>query len=202
DGGRVGAQQPGVAADEPAQRHTAGQLVPLLVFQRLDLARGELDAAGHFVERPTLGQAKRLQGLAHRGSLGLRLDGGLACENSRISLLRHACTCAMGMVRPALRRATRVRSRTSPANWPQAASMSSPRVLRTVVTMPASISLCANTRTRAAGDRFRPEAGNGLKGIRLSLQCTCRATWISALACSSVSLMPSSMQYSKVMKSR
>ena len=43
---------------------------------------------------------------------------------------------------------TRVRSFTSPASWPQAASMSSPRVLRTVVTIPASLSIFAKASTR------------------------------------------------------
>ncbi|CPN82812.1 Uncharacterised protein [Bordetella pertussis] len=68
--------------------------------------------------------------------------------------------------------------------------------------MPASMRRWANTLTRADGERFRPEAGKGLKGIRFSLQRTWRASWISSRACWSVSLMPSSMQYSKVMKSR
>ena len=44
-----------------------------------------------------------------------------------------------------------VRSRTCPANWPQAAAMSSPRVLRVVVMMRACISISAKRRTRKAG---------------------------------------------------
>ena len=105
-----------------------------------------------------------------------------------------------------MRSATRVRSCTSPASWPQAASMSSPRVLRTVVTMPASISTWAKALMRGFFERNRPDSGNGLNGIRLNLQFTpttgslTRA--ISSRACSSLSLKPSSMQYSKVMKSR
>jgi hypothetical protein len=85
--------------------------------------------------------------------------------------------------------------------------MSSPRVLRTVVTMPASCST-AQSLHRSRGERFRPEAGNGLKGIRLSLQGTRRASGPGPAperqlrACSGLSLTPSSMQYSKVMKSR
>ena len=52
-----------------------------------------------------------------------------------------------------------VRSCTSPASWPQAASMSSPRVLRTVVTMPASCSTSAKACTRAL--RRAHQAGLG-----------------------------------------
>ena len=55
-----------------------------------------------------------------------------------------------------------------PASWPQAASMSSPRVLRTVVITPPSCRMRANAITRACGERFRPDAGNGLNGIRLN----------------------------------
>ena len=108
-----------------------------------------------------------------------------------------------------LRSATRVRSCTSPASWPQAAAMSSPRVLRTVVTIPPCCSTAAKAATRSGADRCRPEAGNGLKGIRLILQASPeaalpspRTSASSARACSGESLTPSSMQYSRVMKSR
>src|SRR5471032_1655198 len=105
-----------------------------------------------------------------------------------------------------MRSCTRVRSLTSPANWPQAASISSPRVLRTVVIMPPSISTWANALMRGFFERNRPDSGNGLNGIRLNLQFTpnsrsCTSA-SSSRACSSLSLTPSSMQYSKVMKSR
>ena len=60
---------------------------------------------------------------------------------------------------PGCARCTRVRSCTSPASCPQAASMSSPRVLRMVVTMPASIRRCAKApdplRRRTAEPRLR-----------------------------------------------
>ncbi len=72
------------------------------------------------------------------------------------------------------RSAIRVRSCTSPASWPQAAAMSSPRVRRTVVTMPPSWSTAAKAATRAAGERDRPDPGNGLNGIRLTLQAIAR----------------------------
>ena len=85
--------------------------------------------------------------------------------------------------------------------------MSSPRVLRTVVTMPASSSTLANAAIAASGDRRRPDCGNGLNGIRLSLQESPaqRLSFTSSIncrACSGWSFTPSSMQYSKVMKSR
>ena len=48
--------------------------------------------------------------------------------------------------------------------------MSSPRVLRTVVTMPADDNTAANALTRSEEERSKPDAGNGLKGIKLNLQ--------------------------------
>ena len=69
----------------------------------------------------------------------------------------------------ARRSATRVRSWTSPASWPQAAAMSSPRVLRIVVTMPPSCSTGAKAAIRSGGERFRPDAANGLNGNQVDL---------------------------------
>ena len=86
--------------------------------------------------------------------------------------------------------------------------MSSPRVLRTVVTMPASLSALAKAVTAAFEDRSSPEAGKGLNGIRFSFHqglpwwLYLRTRSINCWACSGWSLTPSSMQYSKVMKSR
>ncbi|MNT11979.1 hypothetical protein D3C72_1468860 [compost metagenome] len=80
--------------------------------------------------------------------------------------------------------------------------MSSPRVLRIVVTMPASISTWAKRRICSLFERFRPDSGNGLNGIRLNLHGTSATSFSSSRACSTPSLTPSSMQYSKVMKSR
>ena len=62
-------------------------------------------------------------------------------------------------------------------------------------------------RQAARGEQRRPESGNGLNGIRLILHGTprppCWRTSCSrACACSGWSFTPSSMQYSKVMKSR
>ena len=69
----------------------------------------------------------------------------------------------------------RVRSCTCPASCPQAPSMSSPRVLRTVAISPACIRISWNRRTAAGEERSKPESGNGLKGIRLYLQ----GTWLA-----------------------
>ena len=58
---------------------------------------------------------------------------------------------------------------TSPASWPQAASMSSPRVLRTVVTIPASLSIFAKACTRGCGERTSPEAGKRVERDQVEL---------------------------------
>src|SRR6266513_1892882 len=110
----------------------------------------------------------------------------------------HARTSFSGM-RRALRR---VRSDTSPASWPQAAAMPSPRVLRVVTVRPARCRISAKRRIRSGLERRKPECGNGLNGIRLNLQRTWRATPASSRACASASFTPSSMTYSRVMKSR
>jgi hypothetical protein len=60
----------------------------------------------------------------------------------------------------------------------------------------------AKRLTRSAGERRNPESGKGLKGIRLNLQGTSRTRCSSARASASLSLTPSSITYSKVMKSR
>ncbi|MNC93012.1 hypothetical protein D3C83_95470 [compost metagenome] len=49
---------------------------------------------------------------------------------------------------------------------------------------------------------MKPDAGKGLNGIRLNLQRTRAAMSSSFFACASASLTPSSITYSKVMKSR
>src|SRR5438270_2136435 len=103
----------------------------------------------------------------------------------------------------AMRRALRrVRSDTSPASWPQAAAMPSPRVLRVVTVRPARCRISAKRRIRSGLERRKPECGSGLNGIRLNLQRTWRATPVSSRACASASFTPSSMTYSRVMKSR
>src|SRR6185295_1684752 len=96
----------------------------------------------------------------------------------------------------------RVRSATSPASWPQAAAMSSPRVLRVVAVSPARARMSAKRRMRSGGERLNSERGNGLNGIRLNLLFTLPASATSSRACSSLSFTPSSITYSKVMKSR
>src|SRR5688500_10442524 len=96
----------------------------------------------------------------------------------------------------------RVRSATSPASWPQAAAMSSPRVLRVVAVRPARCSTWAKRWMRSGEERLKPEFGNGLNGMRLNLLRTFPARATSSRAWSSLSFTSSSITYSKVMKSR
>src|SRR5688572_27943413 len=96
----------------------------------------------------------------------------------------------------------RVRSATSPASWPQAAAMSSPRVLRVVAVRPARARISAKLRMRSGEERLNSDFGNGLNGMRLNLLRTFAASATSSRACASLSFTPSSITYSKVMKSR
>src|SRR5439155_1382528 len=95
-----------------------------------------------------------------------------------------------------------VLSCTCPASWPQAASMSSPRVLRTVATKPASCNTFWKARIRTRGLVENSVWGNGLNGIRLNLHGTSRTSAASCRACFGASLTPSSITYSKVTNSR
>src|SRR5690606_7549800 len=94
----------------------------------------------------------------------------------------------------------RIRSLTLPANWPQAASMSSPRVRRTVVTRPCRRSRSWNAATASGGERRKRVRGKGLKGIRLTFAGRLTSRRASCSACASESFTPPSMTYSKVMK--
>src|SRR6185503_830024 len=96
----------------------------------------------------------------------------------------------------------RVRSATSPASWPQAAAISSPRVLRVVTVRPARCSTSAKRRMRSGEERLKPDWGNGLNGMRLNLLRTFPARETSSRAWVSLSFTSSSITYSKVMKSR
>src|SRR5260363_243508 len=53
-----------------------------------------------------------------------------------------------------------------------------------------------------SAERVNPDSGKGLNGIRLNLHGISCTSARSCRACFSRSLMPASMQYSKVMKSR
>ena len=80
--------------------------------------------------------------------------------------------------------------------------MSSPRVLVNC-RHDAGIGQAALEFEDTLARRFAvTRVGNGLNGIRFSLFGTCFATLIRASACSGWSLTPSSITYSKVMKSR
>src|SRR5205085_428334 len=127
-----------------------------LVRCRLQLARGvpaRAGAGGQQAKRERAGQDRLQLGI----STILPKFGPNFCWYSAILLIRSL---------------TRVRSLTSPASWPQAASMSSPRVLRMVVTMPPSIRTWAKALMRGFLERSRPDSGNGLNGIRLNLHET------------------------------
>src|ERR1700694_90138 len=150
-----------------------------------------------------LGAVARVADLADDGAgVDARL-GGLASaagerRERKIEQPFHARTSFNGR-RRALRR---VRAATSPASWPQAAAMSSPRVLRVVTVKPARCRISAKRRMRSGLERRNSVCGNALNGIRLNLQRTRPAMPTSSRACASPSFTPSSMTYSKVMKSR
>src|SRR3989442_1592461 len=138
------------------------------------------------------------------------LAGQVARERPSGAVEKHRCAgehcCGVprsiqGPV-PSRRAGLRVRSWIFPASCPHAASISSPRVLRVVVTIPDAPSTSLNRSITRRGERTKPEFGNGLNGIRLILHGTRETKSTSWRACSSVSLTPSSMTYSKVMKSR
>ena len=71
-------------------------------------------------------------------------------ENDPEEAAPHARSSFRAMLR-------RVRSATSPASWPQAAAMSSPRVLRVVTVSPARCSTSAKRRMRSGAERLKPE---------------------------------------------
>jgi len=68
------------------------------------------------------------------------------------------------------RAARLVLSFTSPTSCPQAASISSPRVVRTVTMNPASIKTFQNRDTALPLGRLKPDWGKSLNGMRLILQ--------------------------------
>src|SRR5258706_3082730 len=132
-------------------------------------------------------QARAVARIAHlaRDLAGLDLRPvvlGRASREQREKNQRppHARTSLTAMSR---RCARRVRSATSPASSPQAAAMSSPRVLRAVTVTPACCSTAAKRRMRSSPERSNPERGKGLNGIRLYLQRTSREIAASSRAC-------------------
>src|SRR5688572_27346754 len=146
-----------------------------------------------------LGAVPRIADLADHGAGFLfgRLLGAAGEENEDRQQQKffHARTSFRARLR-------RVRSATSPASWPQAAAMSSPRVLRVVTVSPARCSTSAKRLMRSGGERLKSDRGNGLNGMRLNLLRTLPASDTSSRAWLSASFTPSSITYSKVMKSR
>src|SRR5688572_28838429 len=158
--------------------------------------------AGAVVERRELGvepgAVTRFSDLADDAAAfgrGLRLRSA-ACDQHNQKPTSHARTSRSAIDR------RRVRSATSPASWPHAAAISSPRVFRVVTVRPPRCSTSANRRMRSGEERLNSERGNGLNGIRLNLLLTFFENATSSRACASPSFTSSSITYSKVMKSR
>src|SRR5688572_253733 len=165
------------------------------------LLERDAEVAGAVVKRSELGmQPRAVARLAHladdaaafrRGFRRRRAAGDQREEQPAL----HARTSRSAIER-------RVRSATSPASWPQAAAISSPRVLRVVTVRPARCRISAKRAIRSGEERLNSERGNGLNGIRLNLLLTFAATSTSSRACAGLSFTSSSITYSKVMKSR
>src|SRR5450830_667839 len=173
-----------------------------LVGRRLDVAAGAAAVAGAVAAtRAGAGAQQQCQRSHKARAQPARVQEAISTMRPKLAPYLFLYSSIFSM-----RSCTRVRSCTSPASWPQAASMSSPRVLRIVVTRPPSSSTWAKALMRGFFERSKPDSGKGLKGIRLNLQDTPTTGSLtsasSSRACSSLSLTPSSMQYSKVMKSR
>src|SRR5690606_18419746 len=94
---------------------------------------------------------------------------------------------------------TRTRSLTLPANCPQAASISSPRVLGVVAMPPCSLTRPWKRWSASAEERRNSLPGNGLKGIRFTFAGRSSNSPASRSAQAGESLTPFSMTYSKVM---
>src|SRR5690606_4917239 len=108
------------------------------------------------------------------------------------------CCTTTGTAPRRLPSRVRVRSVTRPASWPQAASMSSPRVLLIVAMTPPFNTWSRKALMVSGLERRYAVPGNGLKGMRLTLAGWPRSSFASARACAGVSFTPSSMTYSKV----
>src|SRR4030067_706086 len=83
-------------------------------------------------------------------------------------------------------------------SWPQAASMSSPRVLRVTVVRLAFINTSRKRSIVAGAERSKRPCGNGLYGIRFTLAGTPSRILTSSCAWVTLSLTPASMTYSLV----
>ena len=97
---------------------------------------------------------------AAAAALARRTGDGAATSTSSTPSRRRAAVIA----------ADRVPHDSVAASWPQAPSISRPRVSRTVVGMPFASSRRTNSRSSAGSDAVHFEPGVGLSGIRLT--CT------------------------------
>src|SRR5690606_25068395 len=84
-----------------------------------------------------------------------------------------------------------VRSTTRPASWPQAASISSPRVFLIVAMTPPFNTWSRKVLMTSGRERRYSVPGNGLNGIRLTLAGCPRKSRASARACAGESFTPS-----------
>src|SRR5262249_21414600 len=88
------------------------------------------------------------------------------------------------------------------ASCPHAAWMSAPRLSRIVVLSPPSRRMAWKRRMRGRGLGAYGAPGNGLKGIRFTFARNVRSRPSRRRASASVSFVPSSITYSKVMRRR
>src|SRR5262249_38317641 len=125
----------------------------ILLFRALELFLGHFEIALPQVSDAEL-HIKRRGTVAARGlwidrsSAAGSKPGERSGENKQRS--SHACTATPMRLSP---RRTVVRSTTRPASWPQAASMSSPRVRRVVAITPLRINSSRNRWITSAGER-------------------------------------------------
>src|SRR5690606_24282738 len=125
------------------------------------------------------------------GAVILRADGDTTGQQTGTdqtdnALPFHACTSPLAAT---CRRAwRRLRSLTLPASCPQAASISSPRVRRVIVIMRLASSTSRNRLITVSGERRYSVPGNGLKGIRFTLQGIPPIRRANSRACASESL--------------
>src|SRR5690606_2669820 len=103
-------------------------------FQCSQLRLRKFDAIGDFGQCKTAGSRQCRERLAQRLHGGWLFTGGISGD-IRFSGREEISVVGMGL-KACMRSLMRVRSLASPASWPQAASISSPRVLRTVVITP------------------------------------------------------------------
>src|SRR5690606_39647415 len=172
-------------------------VVPVLLQRPVHLFHGEIHVAAAQVASGKLGVDARCLGRlragAARGDTTGQQRGSKRQCNDQALVVHLVGTFVMWA---AMRAARLLLSSTCPASWPQAASMSSPRVRRVTVTSPLRTRMSRKALMRSSGERLYGVPGNGLNGIRFTLHGRPPSSFASWRACSSLSLTPSSMTYS------